>query len=57
MSSDTCQKKKKNQILSRTFNEELEDSEVSHLSNVVALCYIVSFEKIAPYTQKRCNKP
>jgi len=29
--SGTCQKKKKNQILSKTFNGVLDDSEVSHL--------------------------
>ena len=35
MSQDICQKKRKNKILSRTFKGELEDSEVSFLSNAL----------------------
>ena len=35
MSHDTCQKKKKNQILSEIFNGVLDGSEVSYLSNAL----------------------
>ena len=35
MNQDICQKKRKNKILSRTFNGELVDSEVSCHSNAL----------------------
>lgn len=42
MSQDTCQKKKRNQILSEIFNGVLDGSEVSYLSNALLVEELVT---------------
>ena len=44
MSQDICQKERKNQTLSRTFDGALEDSEVSYLSNALLVEGLVTMQ-------------